>query len=140
MNNSNRDQIERWLKHMYKDSFRLFDPDGKPTRLLVIPSCLGVSKEKRIAVASGITNLSPGIDVLREDRKEFELKGQLYNIDHYDVYENLSECRYISLNTVLSKKESSTIVLIKKIKGSKYLNHKPSKETVDHLTNAELGG
>jgi len=144
MNDLKWDQIKRWLEHMYKDSFCLFDknewfasisPDGKPTRLLVIPSCLGVSKEKRMAVASGITNLFPGIDVLREDHKDFELKRQLYNIDHHDVYEDLSKCRYISPNTLLSKEEATTWVLIHKIEGRKYLHHHPSKKIVDYLIN-----
>jgi hypothetical protein len=142
MTNIEMDQEERRLRNKYKAPFYFLNKDewvnsipsnGEPIQLWVPYTCLGDIRGNPRIVASGITNKYPGFDVLREDHKEFRLKGQLYNMDHYEVYEDLSKCQYISFDTALLK----TLVLVKKLKGNEYLNHKPTYEIVEQVKNTK---
>jgi hypothetical protein len=73
----------------YADWFRLVRPDGAITELEELPPNLNnpnLAAATVVAVASGIANVQPGIDVFRYDRKDAPF---ILNLDHYKVLENL---------------------------------------------------
>jgi hypothetical protein len=75
----------------FEDWGKMVRPDGAPTRLEQIPDKLsGVLKtaEVVVAVASGIANHTPGIDIVRKDPRDAPF---IFNTDHYIVVEKLTQ-------------------------------------------------
>jgi hypothetical protein len=73
----------------YADWFRLVRPDGAITELEELPPKLNnpnLAAVTVVAVASGIANVQPGMDVLRHDPQD---APYILNLDHYTVLENL---------------------------------------------------
>jgi hypothetical protein len=65
--------------------------DGCPTKLERVPGKLsGVMRDAEVVAiaASGISNGSPGIEIVRREPKDAPF---IYNTDHYTVIERLSE-------------------------------------------------
>jgi hypothetical protein len=97
---SQPDRLRYFLHHNFKSSvvtinFQDWDKmvrvDGATTRLERIPAKLsGVLKSAEIvvAVASGIANPSPGIDIVRKDPRDAPF---IFNTDHYIVVEKLTQ-------------------------------------------------
>lgn len=64
--------------------------DGSVTKLEEIPHKIaGVQTDAEVvvAVASGIANICPGIDIVRKDPKDAPF---IYNTDHYAIIEHLT--------------------------------------------------
>jgi hypothetical protein len=73
----------------YADWLRLVRPDGAITELEELPPGLNnpsLAASTLAAVASGIANVQPGMDVLRYDPQD---EPYIINLDHYTVIENL---------------------------------------------------
>jgi len=106
---SQPDRLRYFLHHNFKSSvvtinFQDWDKmvrvDGATTRLERIPAKLsGVLKSAEIvvAVASGIANPSPGIDIVRKDPRDAPF---VFNTDHYIVVEKLTQHRIICHSSV----------------------------------------
>jgi hypothetical protein len=73
----------------YVDWLRLVRPDGAITEMEELPPGLNnpsLAASTIVAVASGIANAQPGMDVLRYDPQD---APYVVNLDHYTVIENL---------------------------------------------------
>ena len=74
----------------FQDWAKIVRHDGAVTKLEEIPQKLsGVQRDAEvvIAVASGIANQSPGLEIVRRDPADAPF---IYNTDHYTVIENLT--------------------------------------------------
>jgi hypothetical protein len=95
---SDANPIRYYMKHLYGHSVMtisttewqtLVGGDGLPTLVDDIPKPLsGVHHDAEVVVvaASGITNATPGMDIVRRDIKD---TPWIYNTDHYTVIEGL---------------------------------------------------
>jgi hypothetical protein len=73
----------------YADWARLVRADGTITEMEALPTAINnpsLAASTIVAIASGISNLAPGMDILRYDPSD---APYVINLDHYKVIENL---------------------------------------------------
>lgn len=93
---------------MRSDWEALVRTDGSPTQIEALPPKISaVAKKAEIVAiaASGIANLSPGIDVVRKDPDD---APYIYNTDHYTVVESLTHYPFYNDLLQRSRVEDST--------------------------------
>jgi hypothetical protein len=126
-----------------KEWEELIPESGEITKLTRIPSPIsGLTRQASevVVVASGMSNIDPGIDVIRKDPKDDPF---VYNVDHYTIIQNI--CLHPAYGEILLKagvKESPELNEYLKenvfIVGPEKRSNHWIEEIPDHLKSASI--